>query len=197
MRYAFEAIIVNEFHTLNGTCASLVPSGPSYANVSLQNQVCTTVGSVAGQATVDGNTFASLSYGYEYANLWRNFGIIVAFGIAFVGALLATTEWGTASAVEVGSTLFVRSKVARAASSSPVAAAATAAPNDIEKRQPAASAPDNDAPPTSPLSPSSPDGRPLAVLDAERADDGVRVRLEAAHLQTGLDTARMPTHQLL
>lgn len=63
--------MINEFHTLNGVCASLVPSGPGYENVSLANQVCTVVGSVPGQPTVDGNTFASLSFGYSYSNLWR------------------------------------------------------------------------------------------------------------------------------
>ena len=33
------------------------------------------------------------------------------------------------------------------------------------------------------------DGRALAVLDAERTDDGVGVRLETTHLQAFLDTA--------
>jgi hypothetical protein len=42
-----------------------------YENVTLANQVCTTVGSAPGSATVDGNTFAGISYGYFYSNLWR------------------------------------------------------------------------------------------------------------------------------
>lgn len=71
MKYAFEGILVNEFHTLNGLCASLVPSGPEYAGVSLQNQVCTTVGSNPGQDRVNGNTFVGISYNYSYSHLWR------------------------------------------------------------------------------------------------------------------------------
>ena len=71
IRYGFEAIITNEFHTLNGACSSLVPQGPGYENVSLDNQVCTVVGSQSGQAFVNGDTFVQLSYGYSYSHVWR------------------------------------------------------------------------------------------------------------------------------
>jgi ATP-binding cassette, subfamily G (WHITE), member 2, SNQ2 len=71
LRYGFAAILVNEFHTLNGQCSSLVPQGPGYENIALENQVCTSVGSEPGQATVDGNRFVNLSYGYTYGELWR------------------------------------------------------------------------------------------------------------------------------
>ncbi len=63
--------MANEFHTLNGSCAALVPQGPGYENVSIANQACPTVGSVAGDAYVNGNTFIALSYGYSYGNTWR------------------------------------------------------------------------------------------------------------------------------
>ncbi|KAL5529901.1 SNQ2_5 [Sanghuangporus sanghuang] len=106
--YGFEAILTNEFHTLNGTCSQLVPSGEGYGNVSLSNQVCTTVGSLAGQANVDGNRFTELSYGYEYSHLWRNFGIIVAFIIAFLVVLMVLTEFNTASAMETAVVLYKR-----------------------------------------------------------------------------------------
>lgn len=71
LRYGFEAIIVNEFHTINGQCSNLVPSGPGYSNVTLANQVCSTIGSVDGSSTVDGNVFVQLSYGYSFSHLWR------------------------------------------------------------------------------------------------------------------------------
>ena len=64
-------MVVNEFHTLVGSCASLIPQGPGYENVSIENQVCTTVGSVPGQAFVDGNAYVKLSYNYSYSHLWR------------------------------------------------------------------------------------------------------------------------------
>jgi hypothetical protein len=63
--------MANEFHTLNGSCTSLVPRGPGYEGVSLANQVCATVGAVAGENFVDGNKFIELSYGYSYANTWK------------------------------------------------------------------------------------------------------------------------------
>ena len=77
LRYALESLMVNEFHTINGTCTTLVPSGPGYQNVTLANQVCTTIGSQPGMATVPGDAFTYLSFGYSYSNLWR-VGVIVA-----------------------------------------------------------------------------------------------------------------------
>ena len=92
IRYGFEAILVNEFHGLEGECSHFVPSGPGYENIGLENQVCTTVGSVSGQRFVDGDAFVKASYDYEYGNLWRNFAIVIAFWIAFVAWFLAATE---------------------------------------------------------------------------------------------------------
>ncbi|KIY47285.1 pleiotropic drug resistance ABC transporter [Fistulina hepatica ATCC 64428] len=108
LRYGFEAIVSNEFHTLDGTCANLVPEGTGYENISLSNQVCTTVGSVAGQDTVDGNRFIALSFGYSYSHVWRNLGIIIAFGIAFTTALLAFTEAKTKVSAAASMTLYKR-----------------------------------------------------------------------------------------
>ncbi|KAE9393362.1 hypothetical protein BT96DRAFT_924054 [Gymnopus androsaceus JB14] len=108
LRYGFESVLTNEFHTLDGTCASLVPSGPSYENVSLANQVCTTVGSVAGSATVDGNRFVSLSYSYSFGNTWRNYGILIAFAILFLAALFIFSEFNTTLSEDSTRTLFKR-----------------------------------------------------------------------------------------
>jgi len=71
MRYAFEAIMTNEFRTVNGPCASLIPRGPGYENVSLANQVCSTVGSLPGQPLVSGQNYLRLSFGYFYKNTWH------------------------------------------------------------------------------------------------------------------------------
>ena len=77
LRYGFESLMVNEFHTLNGSCATLVPSGSGYENVSVNNQVCTTVGSEPGQDFVSGSRYVELSFQYNFSNLWRvSFGII-------------------------------------------------------------------------------------------------------------------------
>ncbi|KAF8149941.1 pleiotropic drug resistance ABC transporter [Crassisporium funariophilum] len=108
LRYGFEGVLANEFHTLKGKCSSLVPSGPGYEGVNLANQVCTTVGALPGQDYVDGNRYIQLSYGFSYANLWRDFGIVVAFGAAFITALLVFSEYNTALAGETFMVLFKR-----------------------------------------------------------------------------------------
>ncbi|KAK0203605.1 pleiotropic drug resistance ABC transporter [Desarmillaria ectypa] len=108
LRYGFESVMSNEFHTLNASCAAFVPQGPGYENVSINNQACPTVGSVAGQAYVDGNRFISLSYGYSYGNTWMNFGILIAFLVAFLFVLFAYSEFNTTVAGESAMVLFKR-----------------------------------------------------------------------------------------
>ncbi|EKM53332.1 uncharacterized protein PHACADRAFT_259626 [Phanerochaete carnosa HHB-10118-sp] len=108
IRYGFEGLLVNEFHTLDGQCASLIPSGPGYEGISIDNQVCTTLGSLPAQATVDGNRYVLLSFGYEYAHLWRNFGIVVAYGIGFTLLYLLGTQVNTRSSAESAVTLYRR-----------------------------------------------------------------------------------------
>ncbi|KAG2062951.1 hypothetical protein BDR04DRAFT_1164429 [Suillus decipiens] len=108
--FGFESLMMNEFHTLNGTCSTLVPQRPGYENVSLANQVCTTVGAQPGMSTVDGNAFTYLSYDYKYSDLWRDYGIICAFGIGFLLMLLFATEFNIGSAFDSAVTLFKQSK---------------------------------------------------------------------------------------
>jgi ATP-binding cassette subfamily G (WHITE) protein 2 (SNQ2) len=70
-KYGFDSLMANEFRTINGTCNNLVPKGPGYEGVSLANQVCTTVGALSGEPTVQGSRFLELAYGYSYGHLWR------------------------------------------------------------------------------------------------------------------------------
>ena len=60
------------------------------------------MGSVQGSLTVDGNTFVDLSYGYSYSNLWRNYGIIIAFGVAFLAVMFWLSEMERGGAGEAG-----------------------------------------------------------------------------------------------
>jgi ATP-binding cassette, subfamily G (WHITE), member 2, SNQ2 len=114
MRYGFESLITNEFRTLDGTCASLAPSGPGYENVTITNQVCTTLGSLLGQSTVAGARFVSLSFGYSYSETWRNYGVILAFAIGFSIILFVFTEFHTSASVQNTITLFKRGGVSPA-----------------------------------------------------------------------------------
>ncbi|KIJ53326.1 hypothetical protein M422DRAFT_222683 [Sphaerobolus stellatus SS14] len=92
LKYAFEALLTNELHGLNGQCSSVIPAGPGYENMSLVNKVCTTVGSQPGSASVDGDVFVYLTYGYTFSRLWFNFGILTVFGAVFLLGYLTATE---------------------------------------------------------------------------------------------------------
>ncbi|KAG1748265.1 ABC-2 type transporter-domain-containing protein [Suillus paluster] len=104
--WGFGALIVNEFHTLDGVCSTLVPQGPGYYNVSLENQVCITVGSQPGQLLVDGNIYVGFTYDFWYGHLWRNLGVICAFHLGFLAVLLIATECNTSSAFNSATVLF-------------------------------------------------------------------------------------------
>ncbi|KZS99630.1 P-loop containing nucleoside triphosphate hydrolase protein [Laetiporus sulphureus 93-53] len=85
LKYGFEALMVNEFHTVSGECASLVPSGPGYENL-------------------------EKSFIYFYDRLWRNFGIICGFGFGFgfIAILLMLTDVNTGLAGDSTVTLYKR-----------------------------------------------------------------------------------------
>jgi ATP-binding cassette, subfamily G (WHITE), member 2, SNQ2 len=134
-------VLSNEFHTLDGTCASLVPSGPGYSDVSIENQVCSTTGSIAGRSTVNGNQYLSISYGFSYSNLWRDFGIMCAFAAAFFVGLLVFTEMVTGSAHETSVTLFKRGSRADVVQDAQKAIG----PNDEEKAAPSGGEADGQA----------------------------------------------------
>lgn len=93
--YAFEALMVNEFHNREFECVDFIPSKAfsEYANVSSQNQVCSSVGSVPGQPFVSGDTYVKSAFGYEWHNRWRDFGIVIAFTVFFLGVYMVCAEF--------------------------------------------------------------------------------------------------------
>ena len=88
--YGFESLVVNEFSGRDFECSQFVPAGPGYPNGG-DATVCGVVGAVAGQSSVDGNTFINLSYSYYHSHKWRNVGILFIFMIAFFGVYLFAT----------------------------------------------------------------------------------------------------------
>ncbi|KAI9731990.1 MAG: hypothetical protein M1834_004441 [Cirrosporium novae-zelandiae] len=80
----FSTLMMNEFKRLTMTCDSnyLVPSGPGYDN--LDNQACTLPGGIPGTNQVSGKEYINLSFQYDSADLWRNWGIIVVLIVAFL-----------------------------------------------------------------------------------------------------------------
>lgn len=91
--YAFEALMINEFHHRQFPCTTFVPAGPSYANVNPEERICSTVGAAAGANFVNGDAYINTSFSYYHAHLWRNLGIIIALMIFTCGIYLLATEY--------------------------------------------------------------------------------------------------------
>ncbi|KAM4062813.1 ABC-2 type transporter [Hirsutella rhossiliensis] len=101
--YAFEALMVNEFHNRDFRCTQFVPSAqapnPSlagalakYANLGPDNSVCSAVGAVKGQDFVNGDAYTESSFEYQWSHRWRNFGIVIAFIIFFLACYMVAAE---------------------------------------------------------------------------------------------------------
>ncbi|OAA40910.1 ABC transporter ABCl1 [Metarhizium rileyi] len=101
--YAFEALMVNEFHNREFKCTEYVPTSKApfasaaqfltkYANVSPENQICSQVGSVAGSPNVNGDAYTSSNFDYDWNHRWRNFGIVIAFTVFFLVCYMVAAE---------------------------------------------------------------------------------------------------------
>ncbi|KAH7327322.1 multidrug resistance protein CDR1 [Rhexocercosporidium sp. MPI-PUGE-AT-0058] len=94
--YAFESLMINEFHGREFECGTFVPAGPQYAAVGSLNHVCAAVGAVPGSALVSGTEYIRLTYNYDQSHLWRNFGVIIALTVFFTFSYMAASEIVTA-----------------------------------------------------------------------------------------------------
>ncbi|EFQ33720.1 ABC-2 type transporter [Colletotrichum graminicola] len=83
IQYGFECLMSNEFYNRQLECGPpyLVPQGP---NASPEYQGCALAGSSPGQTIVPGSNYIEASFTYTRSHLWRNFGFLWAFFIAFV-----------------------------------------------------------------------------------------------------------------
>lgn len=78
----------NEFRTLEGACSTLVPQGPGYENATVENQVCTSVGSLPAQAFVNGRRFIKLSYSFDWSNTWMvSLNIFMLHGVKWLTSM--------------------------------------------------------------------------------------------------------------
>ena len=84
LAYDFSSLMSNEFSNINLTCAgnNLIPSGPTYTDIA--NQVCTLQGAITGTDLVVGSDYISKTFSYFPKDIWRNFGIILAFTLLFL-----------------------------------------------------------------------------------------------------------------
>ncbi|RSL89934.1 ZEB2-regulated ABC transporter 1 [Fusarium floridanum] len=93
LAYAFESLMVNEFHDRKFECNVFVPAYPDADPI---NRVCSTVGSVQGEPMVDGDAYINMSFKYYHAHKWRNIGIVIAFTIFFLITYMAFAEFVSA-----------------------------------------------------------------------------------------------------
>jgi ATP-binding cassette subfamily G (WHITE) protein 2 (PDR) len=91
--YGLESLFVNEFVGRNFTCSTFIPTGFGYESVGVDERVCNTVGSVPGQDFVSGTEYLRISYGFVNSHRWRNFGVLIAFIVLFMGLHLLATEY--------------------------------------------------------------------------------------------------------
>ena len=78
LSYGFESLMVNEFHGRAFSCASFVPSGGIYSEVTGLQRVCSAIGSKAGFDYVSGVDYLRTAYEYDNANKWRYVSIVFA-----------------------------------------------------------------------------------------------------------------------
>ena len=97
----------NEFYDLSIQCEApyLVPLGPG---VTPEHQSCLIQGSQPGQTAVSGADYISTAFSYSRDNLWRNFGIIVAFFVFFTLITMLGTELQKPNAGGGAVTIFKR-----------------------------------------------------------------------------------------
>ncbi|KAL2869426.1 putative ABC multidrug transporter [Aspergillus lucknowensis] len=94
--YTYEAMMVAEFHNTNFTCSqgSVVPSGLGYTDIAYQT--CGYTGSQIGTTIINGDDYLAVQYGFYFSNVWRNFGILCLFTIAYIAGtcwLSEIMEW--------------------------------------------------------------------------------------------------------
>lgn len=94
LAYAFEALMVNEFHNRDYACTAYVPSilVPGYENVGPMNHVCSAVGAVAGSDFINGDAYLNKSFKYYHSHKWRNVGILIGFTIFFLFTYMVSAE---------------------------------------------------------------------------------------------------------
>lgn len=87
--------------------AQLVPQGPG---VLPENQGCAITGAGPGGAGVFGDDYLGQQFDYRRANLWRNFGVLIAFSALYLIVTVVATETMSFGGSGGGALVFKRSK---------------------------------------------------------------------------------------
>ncbi|KAI2628414.1 ABC-2 type transporter-domain-containing protein [Xylaria nigripes] len=91
LAYSFEAVLTNELSGRVMQCApeQLVPRGP---NVTSEFQGCLLAGSAINSIEVPSHAYLEQALHYSHSNLWRNFGVVIAFTVLYIAVTILATE---------------------------------------------------------------------------------------------------------
>ena len=89
--YAFEGVMANEFSGKKIQCSpeQLVPQGPG---VQRQYQGCATQGAILGSTSLTGEEYLGTTFEYSRSNLWRNFGVVIAYTVLYLLVTVIASE---------------------------------------------------------------------------------------------------------
>ncbi|OTA67144.1 hypothetical protein K449DRAFT_210745 [Hypoxylon sp. EC38] len=124
--YSFEGVLTNELSNRVMECApeQLVPQGPTALP---GYQGCALTGSRPNSIVVAGSDYLQSAFDYSRSNLWRNFGVIIAFMVLYILVTVIATELFDFSDEGGGALIFKKSRKAKKQ------ARKAAAPSDVEK----------------------------------------------------------------
>lgn len=110
--YSFEAVLSNEFSGRTMQCApeQLVPQGPG---VDPAFQGCALTGAQPNANSVPGADYLQTTFNYSRSNLWRNFGVVIAFSILYLLVTVIATETVSFTKSGGGALVFKKSKQAK------------------------------------------------------------------------------------
>ncbi|GMF08504.1 unnamed protein product [Ambrosiozyma monospora] len=84
LRYAFESILTLQLHGKIMDCSNMIPSGDSYTDIPSTSKVCAWLGASIGNDFVRGDEYLDAAFGYSFAHVWRNLGILFGFAVGFL-----------------------------------------------------------------------------------------------------------------
>ncbi|KAL7624981.1 ATP-binding cassette transporter snq2 [Parahypoxylon ruwenzoriense] len=124
--YSFEAVLTNELSNQIMDCApqQLVPQGP---NVLPEYQGCSLAGSNVNSRVVAGSDYLRVALDYSRSNLWRNFGVVIAFTVLYIFITVVATELFDFSSEGGGALVFKKTHKGKKEVQK------AAAPSDVEK----------------------------------------------------------------
>ncbi|RDW72004.1 putative ATP-binding multidrug cassette transport protein [Coleophoma crateriformis] len=113
LSYTYEAVLTNEFSNRIMACApsTTVPSGVGYTDPAYQG--CAVSGSQLGSLNVSGSTYLATTYEYSRSNLWRNFGVVIAYTVLYILVTVIASELLSFTPSEGGALEFKKSRAAK------------------------------------------------------------------------------------